>query len=105
MFLNVICGIVGRYATFAAIETATAPRHDQHSTELAVLCHASIVTSFETEERCAWAECRINSGRRAEHGRGMAQDEFSSKRESKPLVDCNRKMVLGTSMSTGAENH
>lgn len=59
VFLNTLSAILGDYAVTAAMETFTASKFDRHSTELAMLRGARLVTASETEEGRAWAEARI----------------------------------------------
>jgi putative DNA primase/helicase len=37
VFLNVLAGVMGDYATTAAMDTFTASAHDRHPTDLAIL--------------------------------------------------------------------
>ena len=57
--MNTASGIMGDYATTAAMETFTASKFDRHPTELAMLRGARLVTASETEKGRAWAESRI----------------------------------------------
>ncbi len=59
VFLNIITSILKDYAVTSAMETFTASAGDKHSTDLAMLCGARLVTASETEEGRAWAEARI----------------------------------------------
>jgi putative DNA primase/helicase len=61
VFLNVLTEILGDYAVTAAMETFTATRNEQHSTGIAMLQGARLVTASETEEGGRWAESRIKS--------------------------------------------
>jgi len=61
VFLNTLYAIFGEYAVVAAMETFTASRNDRHSTELAMLRGARLVTASETEEGRKWAEARIKA--------------------------------------------
>jgi putative DNA primase/helicase len=61
VFLNTLYAIFGEYAVVAAMETFTASKNDRHSTELAMLRGARLVTASETEEGRKWAEARIKS--------------------------------------------
>jgi len=96
VFLNTICRIAGDYATVAAMDTFTASQHDRHSTELAMLRGARIVTASETEEGRPWAESRIKAltGGDPITARFMRQDNFTFRPEFKLLIAGNHKPVL-----------
>ncbi len=96
VFLNSICGITGDYATVAAMDMFTASQHDRHSTELAMLRGARIVTASETEEGRAWAESRIKAptGGGPATARFVRQDNFAFRPEFKLLITGNHKPVL-----------
>lgn len=78
VFLNVIRGIMGNYATVAAMDTFTASNQDQHPTGIASLVGARLVTASETEEGRQWAEDRIKNltGSEPIKTRFMRQDYF-----------------------------
>jgi len=59
--INTVRGIMADYASTAAMDTFTASKGDRHSTDLAMLRGARLVTASETEEGRAWAESRIKS--------------------------------------------
>jgi putative DNA primase/helicase len=48
----VLTAILGDYATTAAMDTFTASRSEKHTTDLAMLRGARLVTASETEEGC-----------------------------------------------------
>ena len=79
VFLNTLAAILGDYAVTAAMETFTASKFDRHSTELAMLRGARLVTASETEEGRAWAEARIKqmTGGDPITARFMRQDNFT----------------------------
>lgn len=79
VFMNTVTGIMGDYAVTAGMETFTASKHDRHSTELAMLRGARLVTASETEEGRAWAESKIKSitGGDPITARFMRQDNFT----------------------------
>ncbi|WP_375458338.1 phage/plasmid primase, P4 family [uncultured Enterovirga sp.] len=79
VFLNVLSSILGDYATTAAIDTFTASAGDRHTTDLAMLRGARLVTASETEEGRAWAEARIKqlTGGDLITARFMRQDNFT----------------------------
>jgi putative DNA primase/helicase len=59
VFLNTATRIMGDYAATSTMEAFAASSYDRHSTELAMLHGARIVTARETEEGRYWAESRI----------------------------------------------
>ena len=67
VFLNVLSGVMGDYATTASMDVLTASNYDRHPTEIAALAGARLVTASETEEGRLWAEARSKGahGRRA----------------------------------------
>lgn len=79
VFLNTLTYILGDYATPAAMDTFTASKFNAHSTELAMLKGARLVTASETDEGRAWAEARIKmlTGGDLITARLMRQDNFT----------------------------
>lgn len=79
VFLNTLKAILGDYAVTAAMETFTASKYERHSTELAMLRGARLVTASETEEGRRWAEARIKqmTGGDPITARFMRQDNFT----------------------------
>ena len=61
VFLNVVAGILGDYSATAAMETFTEARNDRHSTELAMLHGARLVTASETEQGRGFAEAKVKA--------------------------------------------
>ena len=88
VFLNTAAAILGDYAVTAAMETFTASKFDRHSTELAMLRGARLVTASETEEGRAWAEARIKqiTGGDAITARFMRQDNFTFRPQFKLTI-------------------
>ncbi|MBB3474261.1 phage/plasmid primase, P4 family [Sphingomonas sp. BK345] len=88
VFLNTAAAILGDYAVTAAMETFTASKYDRHSTELAMLRGARLVTASETEEGRAWAEARIKqiTGGDAITARFMRQDNFTFRPQFKLTI-------------------
>ena len=88
VFLNTVATILGDYAVTAAMETFTASKFDRHSTELAMLRGARLVTASETEEGRAWAEARIKqiTGGDAITARFMRQDNFTYRPQFKLTI-------------------
>ena len=56
VFFSTWAGIVGEYATQAAMETFVQARGERHSTGIAALAGARLVTGTETEQGRVWAE-------------------------------------------------
>jgi putative DNA primase/helicase len=96
VFLNVITGIMGDYATTAPMDTFTAAHGDRHSTDLAMLRGARLVTASETEDGRPWAEARIKqlTGGDKISARFMRQNFFQFKPQFKLMIVGNHKPVL-----------
>jgi putative DNA primase/helicase len=96
VFINTIAGLMGDYATTAAMDTFTASAHDRHTTELAMLRGARLVTVSETEEGRAWAENRIKqlTGGDPITARFMRQDNFTYKPTFKLTIVGNHEPEL-----------
>ncbi len=79
VLLNTVAGVMGDYATSAPMETFVATRNEHHSTELAMLRGARLVTATETEEGRRWAESKIKAltGGDPITARFMRQDHFT----------------------------
>ena len=79
VLLNTVTRILGDYAITAAMETFTASRGEKHSTDVAMLRGARVVTASETEEGKAWAEARIKQMTGADPitARFMRKDNFT----------------------------
>ena len=78
VFLNVVRGIMGDYAKVAAMDAFTASKWDRHTTDLADLMGARLVTASETQADRAWDEQRVKqlSGGDPVKARFMRQDNF-----------------------------
>jgi putative DNA primase/helicase len=76
--------------------TFTASKYDQHTTDLAMLRGARIVTASETEEGRAWAEARIKAltGGDRITARFMRQDNFQYDPQFKLTIIGNYKPIL-----------
>ena len=61
VFLSVLSGIMGNYATTAAMDVLTASKYDRHSTEIAALHAARLVTASETDEGRSWDEAKVKT--------------------------------------------
>jgi len=98
VFLNSILNILGTYGAVAAMETFTASKHDRHSTELAMLRGARLVTASETEEGRAWAEAKIKAmtGGDPITARFMRQDNFTFRPQFKLTIAGNHAPSLRT---------
>ena len=96
VFLNTASGIIGSYATIAAMDTFAASSGDRHSTDMAMLAGARLVSVSETEEGRAWAESRIKAltGGDRITARFMRQDNFTFAPTFKLFVVGNHKPVL-----------
>ncbi|WP_246776941.1 hypothetical protein [Microvirga sp. VF16] len=78
--LNVLNRILGDYAKVADMSTFVATKSDRHSTDLAMLRGARLVTASETEEGQHWAEAKIK--------RMTGGDEITA-------CCCNRRVLFG----------
>jgi putative DNA primase/helicase len=96
VFLNTLVRVMGEYAVTAAMETFIASRGDRHSTDIAALRGARLVTASETEEGRSWAEARIKqmTGGDRITARFMRQDNFSFDPQFKLLIVGNHEPVL-----------
>lgn len=96
VFMNTVTGIMADYAVTAGMETFTASKHDRHSTELAMLRGARLVTASETEEGRAWAESKIKAitGGDPITARFMRQDNFTFKPQFKLMIAGNHAPTL-----------
>lgn len=96
VFLNVLIGILGAYATTAAMDTFTATRGDKHPTDMAMLRGARLVTASETEADRAWAEARIKqlTGGDPVTARFMRQDFFTFLPTFKLTIVGNHRPML-----------
>ncbi|MEM0935746.1 MAG: phage/plasmid primase, P4 family [Pseudomonadota bacterium] len=96
VFLNSVSGILGGYATIAAMDVFTASKTSQHLTFLAMLDGARMVTASETEEGRAWAEARIKqmTGGDPITANYMRQDPFTFTPQFKLTIVGNHQPVL-----------
>jgi putative DNA primase/helicase len=92
-FLNTITHIMGDYQRVSGSETFTESPGDRHTTELARLQGARLVTAQETEEGKRWAESRIKSltGGDPITARFMRQDDFTFIPQFKLVIVGNHK--------------
>ncbi len=96
VFLNVLTGIMADYAVTSAMETFTASIGEKHTTDLAMLKGARLVTASETEEGRAWAEARIKAltGGEPITARFMRQNNFTFRPTFKLTIAGNHKPLL-----------
>lgn len=92
-FLNTITHIMGDYQRVSGSETFTESPGDRHTTELARLHGARLVTAQETEEGKRWAESRIKAltGGDPITARYMRQDDFTFLPQFKLVIVGNHK--------------
>ncbi len=92
-FLNTLTAIWGDYAKIASVDTFVESRQDRHTTDLAMLQGARLVTAQETEEGRRWAEARIKAltGGDPITARYMRQDNFTFVPEFKLVIAGNHK--------------
>lgn len=92
-FLNAITHIMGDYQRVSGSETFTESPGDRHTTELARLQGARLVTAQETEEGKRWAESRIKAltGGDPITARFMRQDDFTFLPQFKLVIVGNHK--------------
>ncbi|MCU0624012.1 MAG: phage/plasmid primase, P4 family, partial [Gemmatimonadaceae bacterium] len=94
VFLNVLTGILGDYAVIAPSETfINGKGFDRHSTEIAMLAGARLVTASEVEYGKAWHTTRIKSltGGEPVTARFMRQDNFTFTPAFKLLIAGNAR--------------
>ena len=92
-FINTLHEIFGEYAVVAPSQAFTEARHDGHSTEIAMLCGARLVTAQETESGRTWKEVQIKSltGGDPITARFMRENNFTFKPTFKLMVAGNNK--------------
>jgi len=96
VFINTFAKLLGDYAVTAAMETFTAARGERHSTDVAMLQGARLVTASETEEGRAWAEARIKQMTGADPitARFMRRDNFTFTPQFKLTIVGNHAPVM-----------
>lgn len=96
VFINTFTRLMGDYALTAAMETFTAARGERHSTDVAMLKGARLVTASETEEGKAWAEARIKQMTGADPitARFMRRDNFTYLPQFKLTIVGNHAPVM-----------
>lgn len=95
-FLNTITAILGDYAAVSTMDAFTAGLGDRHTTELAMLRGARLVSAQETEEGRRWAESRIKAmtGGDPITARFMYHDFFTYVPQFKLIIAGNHKPGL-----------
>jgi P4 family phage/plasmid primase-like protien len=95
-FLNTLSAIMGHYASVASMDTFIASHSEKHSTDLAMLRGARLVTAQETEEGRRWAEAKLKAltGGDPITARFMRQDNFTFVPQFKLVIAGNHKPAL-----------
>jgi len=98
VLMNTVAGIFADYHKTANQETFTVTSNEQHSTELAMLRGARLVTVTETEAGKRWAESRIKTltGGDPINARFMRQDFFEFMPQFKLVISGNHKPGLNS---------
>lgn len=98
IFVNTIASIMGTYATTAAMNTFTASKNERHSTDLAMLHGARLVTASETAQGQRWDQQKIAAmtGEDTITARFMRKDYFSYKPEFTLIIVGNYKPALAS---------
>jgi putative DNA primase/helicase len=96
VFLNTLSWVLSDYAAVAAMETFVASAGDRHSTDVAMLRGARLVTAQETQEGRSWDEPKIKSltGGDPITARFMRQDNFTFLPQFKLIIAGNHKPSL-----------
>jgi putative DNA primase/helicase len=96
VFLNTVTSILGDHATTATMDALTVTSGERHTTDVAMLRGARIVTASETEEGRAWAEARIKqmTGGDPITARFMRQNNFTFLPAFKLMIIGNHKPTL-----------
>jgi putative DNA primase/helicase len=93
VFLNVLTGIMADYAKTAPMDTFTSTKNDRHTTDLAGLMGARLVSASETGQGKVWDEARVKqlSGGDPVSARFMRQDNFTYRPTYKLVFVGNHK--------------
>ena len=96
VFVNTMAAIMADYAMTAAMDTFIASNTDKHTTDLAMLRGARLVTASETEEGRQWAESRIKqmTGGDLITARFMRKNNFTFRPTFKLTIIGNHKPAL-----------
>ena len=97
-FLETVARILGDYHQKADMELLNASKFARHSTEIAVLHGARLVTAIETGEERSWDEAKIKAltGGDTLSARFMRKDPFNFVPQFKLLIGGNHKPVVRT---------
>ena len=98
VFLKTLSGILSEYACTSAVTVFLASAHDQHTTSIAMMRGARLVTASETQQGRAWNEALIKSltGGDPITARFMRQDDFTYTPQFKLCVIGNHAPVVST---------
>lgn len=93
VFINTISGVMGDYARQADMNTFTESKNERHTTELAHLHGARLVTASETQASKRWDEAKVKALSSGEPvtARFMRQDNFTFVPQFKLLFAGNHK--------------
>jgi P4 family phage/plasmid primase-like protien len=93
LFINVLSGVLGDYARVATMDTFTASYGDKHTTDIAMLVGARLVTASETQSGKRWDDQRVKSltGGEPVTARFMRQDNFTFLPQFKLIFIGNHK--------------
>lgn len=96
VFLKTIAGVLAEYTRNATMETFTASNTEKHSTDVAMLLGARLVTASETTAGKRWDEARVKqlTGGDTVTARFMRQDNISFVPSFKLIFVGNHKPVL-----------
>lgn len=91
VFLNMVLAVLGEYAMTAGMETFTASKSERHTTELARLRGARVVTGSEVEEGKEFNSARIKQATGGDPitARFMRQNDFTYIPQFKLLFSAN----------------
>jgi putative DNA primase/helicase len=91
VFLNTVLAVMGEYAMTAGMETFTASKNERHSTELARLRGARVVTGSEVEEGKEFNSARIKQATGGDPitARFMHKNDFTYNPQFKLIFSAN----------------
>lgn len=98
IYVNTIAAILGDYATTAVMNTFTASKNERHTTDLAMLRGARLVTASETSQGAKWDQQRIAAltGEDMITARFMRRDNFTFRPEFTLVIVGNYKPSLSS---------
>ena len=96
VLLRTVAGILSDYNTNASIDMLTVTNYERHSTDLAMLRGARLVTAIETEEGKRWDEVKLKTltGGDPITARFMRQNNFTYIPQFKLVVAGNHKPIF-----------